>query len=95
MPKIRVKASGSSNGRTWVVVQSLPLEIGLQVAALTDLSDFSNIVKADGSVPAAPAVGSELDVVAINLRRYHKREGEGDAATYSPLPSFALELVVS
>ena len=95
--KIRVKASGSSNGRVWVVPQSLPLTVGIQLVPVADLSDFANVITAAGTAPAVPAAGTEIEVAAINIRRYHRREGEGEgeAAVYSPTPSFALELIVA
>jgi hypothetical protein len=91
-----VRTSGASNGKAWIVPQSLPLDVGVQLAPLGDLSDFATLVKADGSVvAAAPGAGTVLTVEAVNLRRYHRSEGEGKERVYSPTPSFALEFVVA
>ena len=93
--KIRIRASGSGKGGVWVVPAALPLGIGIQLAPLADLSDFANVINSDGSaVSAVPAVGSVLDVEDVMIRRFHRREGEGDGATYAATPSFALDLVL-
>ncbi len=91
-----VRTAGSNTQGVWIVPKSLPLEVGIKLAGIADLSDFASIVKADGSaVTAAPAVGSVVACVGINLRRFHRSEGEGKERVYSPTPSFALELIVA
>lgn len=92
---IVVRSSGASNGGVWVVPRSLPVELGVQLAAIADLSDFATLVNEEGApVAAVPAAGSKITVKAVNLRRYHRSEGEGDKRVYSPTPSFALEFTV-
>ena len=95
---ITIRASGANQNGVWVVPRSLPIGVVTQTAGLRDLSDFASLVDETGKpVMAAPAANSQLEVLDVRVRRFHRREegaGEGADAHYSAEPSFAYEFVV-
>lgn len=94
--KVKVRTSGANARGAYIVPASLPGPIAIELAKITDLSDFASLVnEADLSdVTAAPAQGTVINCVGWDLRRFHRSEGEGKERVYSPTPSFALVLIV-
>ena len=94
---VTIRASGANQNGVWIVPRSLPIEIVTQTSGLRDLSDFASLVDETGKpVMTAPAANSQLEVLDVRVRRFHRQEegGEGAEKHYSAEPSFAYEFVV-
>ena len=78
--RVIVRKAGKTDRGVWVVPSFLPLSVANDTAELDGLSDFVQLLSADGSVPsAAPAEGESLSIADFGISRYRvKLEGSDE-----------------